>query len=173
MMAKDCNTCKYEKTMQTEEPCRSCSCCEDENNNWVAKKEKETNKNYVREFMEDNKLKINVEFPVKSYDEEIYMFHFDDNFNLKDRSENSRISLLFDLLTGITEISPLPPFSPANLPKQGEQIWFVADTCVIADNFDKCYFWMLACVASGNAFRTAEEAEEAAPRIRKEQGMTK
>ncbi len=59
MMAKDCNTCKYEKLKLSEKPCRSCSCCEDENNNWVAKKEKETNKNYVKEFMIANKLKIN------------------------------------------------------------------------------------------------------------------
>jgi hypothetical protein len=77
------------------------------------------------------------------------------------------------LLTGISEIVPLPPFSPTNLPKQGEQIWFVTATCVIVNNFDSGYFWMLACVASGNSFRTEAEAEENAPRIRKEQGMTK
>ena len=172
-MSNDCSVCEYEKTMQTEEPCRSCSCCEDENNNWVAKKEKKVNKNYVREFMDDNKLEINVEFPVKSYDEEIHMFHFDDEFNLKDRSEDSRIALLFDLLTGISKIVPLPSFSSQNLPKQGEQIWFVTATCVIVNNFDSGYFWMLACVASGNAFRTEAEAEANAPRIRKEQGMIK
>ena len=58
-MSNDCNTCKYEKLKLSEKPCCSCSCCEDENNNWVAKKEKETNKNYVKEFMDDNKLEIN------------------------------------------------------------------------------------------------------------------
>lgn len=172
-MSNNCNTCKYEKLKLSEKPCCSCSCCEDENNNWVAKKEKETNKNYVKEFMEANKLKINVEFPVESYDGEIYMLHFDDEFNLKDRRKGSRIALLFDLLTGISEIAALPPFSPTNLPKQGEQIWFVTATCVIVNNFDSGYFWMLACVASGNAFRTEAEAEANAPRIRKEQGMIK
>ena len=172
-MSNDCSVCEYEKTMQTEEPCRSCSCCEDENNNWSPKKRGEVAKNYVKEFMIANKLKINVEFPVKSYDGEIYMLHFDDEFNLKDRRKGSRIALLFDLLTGISEIAALPPFSPTNLPKQGEQIWFVTATCVIVNNFDSGYFWMYALVASGNAFRTEAEAEANAPRIRKEQGMIK
>jgi len=169
-MSNDCSVCEYEKTMQTEEPCRSCSCCDDENNNWVAKKKKKINKNYVKDFMIDNGLKINVKFSIKTY---VEMFHFDDEYNLKDCENNLRNEfLLFDLLTGVAEIEPLP-FSPTNLPKQGEQIWFVAAALVITYNFDSGYFWMLACVASGNAFHTKEEAEENAPRIRKEQGMLK
>jgi len=171
-MSNDCSVCEYEKTMQTEEPCRSCSCCENENNNWSPKKRGEVAKNYVREFMDDNKLEINVEFPVKSYDGDIYMFHFINDFNLVDHNKNFRVESLIDLLTGVSEIAPLP-FSSQNLPKQGEQIWFVTATCVIVNNFDSGYFWMYALVASGNAFRTKEEAEANAPRIRKEQGMIK
>ena len=172
MMAKDCNTCKYEKLKLSEKPCRSCNCFEDENNKWAPKEEKDLNKNYVKDFMIDNGLKINVKFPIKTYCENDDVFYFDDDYILRDTNGDFKYELLIDLLTGVAAVQPLP-FSPTNLPKQGEQIWFVADTCVIVDNFDKCYFWMLACVASGNAFRTAEEAEEAAPRIRKEQGMTK
>ena len=171
-MSNDCSVCEYEKTMQTEEPCRSCSCCEDENNKWVPKKKGEVAKNYVKEFMIANKLKINVEFPVKAYDEEIYMFHFDDNFNLKDRSENSRIALLFDLLTGISKIAPLPPFSPTNLPEQGEKYWSVEIKGTVP-NFFVFNAYQFALVASGNAFHSREEAEANAPRIRKEQGMIK
>jgi len=171
-MSNDCSVCEYEKTMQTEEPCRSCSCCEDENNNWVAKKKKEINKNYVREFMEDNKLEINVEFPVKSYDGDIYMFHFIDDFNLVDHNKNFRVESLIDLLTGISEIAPLP-FSPTNLPKEGEEFWIVTQNSVSHFGFHADSIACFALVASGNAFRTKEEAEANAPRIRKEQGMIK
>lgn len=171
-MSNDCSVCEYEKTMQTEEPCRSCSCCEDENNNWVAKKKKKINKNYVKDFMIDNGLKINVKFPIKTYCENDDVFYFDDDYILRDTNGDFKYELLIDLLTGVAEIEPLP-FSPTNLPKEGKRVWYVAATRIESLSFNLNFAMLYALVASGNAFRTKEEAEEAAPRIRKEQGMTK
>ena len=137
------------------------------------------NKNYVKEFMDDNKLKIGQEFTIKGlpscYKSEGYYFDENYDFFLKNCPKlraNQLIERLIDLLNGKLQVE-IKPFSPTNLPKQGEQIWFVTATCVIVNNFDSGYFWMYALVTSGNSFRTEAEAEANAPRIRKEQGMIK
>jgi len=171
-MSNDCDNCKYEKLKLSEEPCRSCSCCDDENMKWAPKEEKDLNKNYVKDFMIDNGLKINVKFPIKTYCENDDVFYFDDDYILRDTNGDFKYELLIDLLTGVAAVQP-QPFSSTNLPKEGEEIWVVTLNDVGNFSFYADSIGCFALVASGNAFHTKAEAEEAAPRIRKEQGMTK
>ena len=135
-------------------------------------------KNYIEQFMIDNKLKIGQEFSIKGlpscYKSEGY--YFDENYNLLLKScpsfrANQLIDILIDLLNGKLQVE-FKPFSPQNLPKHGEKFWSVGIECIDYHCFalNVCHY---ALVASGNAFHTEEEAEANAPRIRKEQGMIK
>ena len=178
-MNKDCDTCKYGKLQLSENPCSSCSGREDERTNWYPKEEEKVNKNYVKEFMDDNGLKIGQEFSIKGlpscYKSKGY--YFDENYDLFLKNcpklrTNQLIDRLIDLLKGKLQVE-FKPFSPQNLPTEGARFWIVKRFMCDSYVFDNSCFWMFSLVASGNAFRTEAEAEENAPRIRKEQGMTK
>ena len=168
-MNKDCSTYKYLDKLDNEKPCCQCGL----NSKWEPKDEKKVNKNYVKEFMDDNGLKIGEEFSIKELPNCVSMgkFYFEKDLRLykKGFPPESFPFHLAGLLIGDLQIKP-KPFSPTNLPKQNETIWVVTPTKVSHIGFDSVST-IYALVASGNAFRTEEEAEANAPRIRKEQGM--
>lgn len=171
MEDKRCYNCTYGDLSMKEYPCSECIKQYDAElknlNFWEAEK---VNKNYIKQFIEDNGLKIEIEFSIETYNENDDIFRFDREYNLRDHNGEFRNELLFELLSGTVKVMPLP-FSPTNLPKEGEKVWYVAATGIESLSFNLNFAMLYALVASGNAFRTKEEAELAAPRVRKEQGM--
>lgn len=117
-------------------------------------------KNLMPEVLKLIGLSVDEEFKVKGSDE---IFKVDKEGMLIATSYNSfRCSILPFLLNGTYEIVKLPW-----KPKDGESYWTVEEDRILCDSWDNDMM-DYSYLKLGNCYRTKEEAEANADRIRKE-----